>query len=64
MNADDVVMLSDSIEGVQWSIEGVCEWGQKSGVDLGWEKCNMLLWRGMEEGKAPHQKTCQALARL
>jgi hypothetical protein len=34
-------------------IKGVYEWGQKFGMDLGRDKCGVMLWKGMDEGKAP-----------
>jgi hypothetical protein len=61
MYADDVVVLSNGVEGAQWGIKGVYEWGQKFGMDLGCDKCGMMLWKGMDEGKALLQKKCWVL---
>ena len=58
MYADDVVILSDGVEGAQRGIKGVYDWGQKFGMDLGLNKCGILLWKGKKEGKAPPRKRC------
>ncbi|KAF8259712.1 hypothetical protein EI94DRAFT_1706903 [Lactarius quietus] len=50
MYADDVVVLSDSVEGTQWGIKGLYNWGQNFRMDLGCNKCGMLLWKGKKEG--------------
>ncbi|KAI0288557.1 hypothetical protein B0F90DRAFT_1672784, partial [Multifurca ochricompacta] len=44
MYADDVVALNDSIEGVQAFINGMWTWGEQFGMELGHEKCGILLF--------------------
>ena len=58
MYADDVVVLSDSVEGAQRGIKGVYEWGQRFGMELGLNKCGVLLWKG---GPVAPRKRCQVL---
>jgi hypothetical protein len=44
MYANDVVALENSIEGVQQTLDGIWEWGQRDGMDLGHSKCGVMLW--------------------
>jgi hypothetical protein len=43
MYADDVVVLSNSVEGARCRIKGVYDWGQRFGMELGRDKCGVLL---------------------
>lgn len=44
MYADDVIALENSIEGVQKTLDGIWEWGQTDGMELGHNKCGVMLW--------------------
>jgi hypothetical protein len=58
MYANDVVVLSNSIEGAQRAIKGVYDWGQRFGMELGRDKCGVLLWKGSQ---AAPRKRCRVL---
>lgn len=44
MYADDVIALENSIEDVQKTIDGIWEWGRMDGMELGHNKCGVMLW--------------------
>jgi exonuclease III len=45
MYADDVVSLTNSMEGAQRAIDGMWEWGQSDGMELGRDKCGVMMWK-------------------
>ena len=44
MYADDVVALESKLKDVQETLVNVWNWGQKFGMDLGRDKCGVILW--------------------
>jgi len=44
MYADDVIALENNIEGVQKTLDGIWEWGKRDGMELGHNKCGVMLW--------------------
>jgi hypothetical protein len=46
MYADDVLSLSSSQEGVEASLMGIYDWGLVNGMELGQNKCGIILWDG------------------
>jgi hypothetical protein len=48
MYADDVVVLTSSVEGAQRAIDSIWEWGQTDGMELGRDKCGVMLWKSGE----------------
>ena len=44
MYADNVVSLESKIEDCQQTLDGIWEWGQRFGMDLGLPKSGVLMW--------------------
>ena len=44
MYADDVVILNGDREDLDSSLDGIWNWGRTYGMDLGREKCGVLMW--------------------
>ena len=44
MYANDVVSLESKIEDCQRTLDGIWEWGQRFGIDLGLPKSGVLMW--------------------
>ena len=44
MYADDVIALEHSLEDTQATLDGIREWGQEVGMDIGREKCGVMMW--------------------
>lgn len=44
MYADDVIALENSLEDTQRTLDGIWEWGQTYGMDLGHDKCGVICW--------------------
>ena len=54
MYADDVVGLENSRERIQTTLDGVRDWGKDLGMELGRDKCGVILWPG--KAGAPRRK--------
>ena len=61
MYADDVVTLCNSNESVQRSITGIFDWGRKYGMELGCDKCGVLLCKGKDVAAAPRTRVSRVL---
>ena len=49
--ADDVVALENTTEDVHETLHGIWKWGQTYGMDLGHEKCGVIMWASDRERK-------------
>ena len=61
MYADDVVMLNNGVKSAQRSIRGIFNWGRKYGMELGRDKCGVLLCKGKEVEAAPRRRVNRVL---
>ena len=46
MYADDVVNLENERENIQQTLDGIHEWGKDFGMELGRDKCGVIMWPG------------------
>jgi exonuclease III len=46
MYADDVIGLERNREGIQDMLDGVRDWGKDLGMELGRDKCGVIMWPG------------------
>lgn len=44
MYADDVVALESKLKDIQQTLVNVGDWGRKYGMDLGRDKCGVIMW--------------------
>jgi len=44
MYADDVIALENSLEDTQKTLDGIYEWGQTYGMDIGHDKSGVIFW--------------------
>jgi exonuclease III len=49
MYADDVVCLESRLEDVQTALDCIVDWGKKYGMELGRDKCGIMMWYGRNE---------------
>jgi hypothetical protein len=61
MYADDIVLLSDGVESTQRAVTGIYDWGKKYGMDLGRDKCGVLLCKGKEVDAVPRRRVNRVL---
>lgn len=51
MYADDVVNLERKREDVQGTLDNIREWGKEYGMELGRDKCGVIMWPGKMQVK-------------
>jgi hypothetical protein len=51
MYADDVVNLEHKREDIQDALDGIRDWGREHGMELGRDKCRVIMWPGKMQVK-------------